>query len=1092
MDNQNLGFAGKLAKIFVLNSRLTLLLILTLFAWGVFSFIITPKQYNPEIIAPAFQITTEFPGATEKETRLLVTKPLENIIKTIDGVDETMSVSIDGAVSIITVKFFVGESLEDSKIKLTQKIAGNLNTTPNGSLTPIIRELTPDDVPIVTLAISSESYSSAVLRKLTLDIRDELISVPGTSGMEIHGGRKMQAKIIINPQELNAKNISILQLADTLKKNNLKYPSGDLEIGKKSIAVEVNGAINNIQQLGNIVLSTEENNPVYLKDIAQITYAPEETEDLVKFREAHKQEKNTVFLSIAKKKGTNITTVSNALLKKIEELQKKNFIPNSVDIQTVRNEGKTANEEINGLVKNLIQAIVIVSFILMLFLGFRASLVVAIAIPLTLLSVFGIGLLAGQTINRITLFALILSLGLLVDNATVVVENAVRHIKNKTHKKSIQTAVIEAVDEVGMGLLMSTITTLFAFFPMAFVTGMMGPYMGPIPFFVPAALIVSLIIAFTINPYLSATFISVEEKPLKNRYLEEKKRIIIQKFSSYMESYKKFLHKIFLDHKLRKKILTFTLIAFFFSIMLPAIGIVKFRMLPKADREQFYVYLDYPVGTLIEENIRITNKIEDFLLKNPEILSIQSFIGTPPVVDFNGLFKGSSQRSQPNTTTIKVNLTHHNDRKLKSEEIVLELRPKLYELLQSEPDTKIKLIEDPPGPPVLSTVLLKIKGENSQTLDFVSRDIEEILKQTDEVVDIDNSRTENSPKITLSIDHDRAARSGLDTQRAAAALNIALNGSPVSIFHNNNNKEQEFIFMRMSKDHRDQIEDLNSIYLSNNTGQKVPLSQIVRQKKEPIPEVIYHDNRQKTVYLSAEMGDRSVTYAVIDIFKQLIKYSMQGNLEITDWSLFGVNYLDKNTGEVISVEWGGEWELTLEVFRDLGAAMMVAIFLVYVVLVAQFHSFKTPLLIMGTIPLALIGVLPGFAILGYLNGLYFNATSMIGVIALAGIVVNNAIIFMEYLNGLRTEGLTAEEALIEAGATRTRPIVLTSLTTILGSFTIIGDPVWSGLAWSIIFGISISTLLTLIIFPILYYTFEGKSWNCDRQGTCESHGPTLK
>ncbi len=1080
-ENKKLGFAGKIASVFVHNSKLSILLLFTMFAWGVLSFFITPKQYNPEIVAPAFQVITEFPGASSKEVEELITKPLEDKLADISGVEDIMSQSIDGGVSVLVVKFYVGENVEESKIKIIQKIYGNMDLKPSGVREPIIKDLDPDDVPVLTVVFNSSSLSEIELRRLVLSLKDEIKKIKNVANIDVVGGKKRELKIILNPLELSARGISVFEIAQVFERNNIKLPSGNLEVDIKNISVEVDGIIKTKEELEKIPLRVVDGHIIYLGDVAKIEDGAEEVKDFVRFKTKDDlTNTDTVFLSLAKKKGANVSQVTKGVKEVLDNLSKNSSVLDGVVFEYVRDEGQTADEEIFGLVINLMQAILIVSLVLFVFLGKRAAFIVAIAIPLVLASVFGVGYLQGQTINRITLFALILSLGLLVDSATVIVENIVRHIKKGDDEK---LSVVKAVDEVGIGLLMSTITTLLAFFPMAFITGMMGPYMGPIAFFVPAALIFSLIVAFTINPFLGYVLLrkksdelKVIKKEKKNKFLKIKKWGE-DKGNALMSAYRALLQKIFDNKSFRKKILFFVVIAFVLSVMLPAVGIVKFRMLPKADREQFYVYLDYPAGTLIEENNRITAGVENFLLQEEEVVSVQSFVGVAPVIDFNGLFKGSDARKNSNNATIKVNLTHHDIRKVKSENLVQELRPRLYKFLENEPGTKIILVEDPPGPPVLSTMLIKVKGDDYGQLKEVAKDIERMFYDTSEVVDIDTSLGENQKKLVLKINYDKALRSGVNSEMAAQALRIALNGIDVSVLHDDKTSEQEFAVMRYAKQYRDQIDDLKLIYISSLSGEKIPLSEIVEVETKNVEDVLHRDNREKTVYVTAEMGSRSVTYAVIDIYKKLFKYNLDnGEGELRNVSFFGVDYVDKNTGEVIKIDWGGEWELTVEVFRDLGAAMMVAIFLIYVVLVAQFKSFKTPTLIMMTIPLALIGVLPGFAILVHINGIYFTSTSMIGVIALAGIVVNNAIILLEYLNSFRGKGVDIKDALVEAGSTRMRPIVLTSLTTILGSLTIIGDPVWAGLAWSIIFGISISTVLTLVMFPMFYYMFEGKDW----------------
>ena len=1097
-ENLKLGFAGKLARIFVVNSKLSILLLLTMFIWGLLSFFITPKQYNPEIVAPAFQVITEFPGASSKEVEELLTKPIEDKVTDIKGVDAVVSQSINGGVSLVTVKFYVGEDVEASKVKIIQKIYGNMDLKPVGASESIIKDIDPDNVPVIAIALMSDNLTSVELRNRGVEIENELKKIKNISNVNLVGGRIRQLNIILDSRELTAKNISVFEIIDILKKNNLRLASGDLETGSKNIPVEIDGLIMTRDDLAKTVLRIEDEHVVYLDDVAEIVDGQTETVDYLKFASIEQESQEAVYISAAKKKGSNASQITGAVLKTLENLEERGVFGDDLSYAIVRDEGATANEEIFGLVTNLAQAILIVTIILLIFLGGRAAFVVAIAIPLVLAMVFGAGYLAGQTVNRITLFALILSLGLLVDSATVIVENIVRHLKKGDIDKKYP--VIKAVDEVGMGLVMSTITTLLAFFPMMFITGMMGPYMGPIAFFVPAALIFSLLVALTINPFLSYKLLSKTQvepalkdkllfKPAKKnclggdantwfgQFCQKTKKITDATGKKIDNSYRNLLNNIFDNKKFRKKILIVVTVLFIASMMLPMLGIVKFRMLPKADREQFYVYLDYPNGTSIEENNRITSQVEDFLLNETEVLSIQSFVGAPPVIDFNGLFKGSEGRNTANVATLKVNLTHHDNRDIKSERLVQELRPRLYTLLETEVGTKIKLVEDPPGPPVQSTLLIKVRGDDYSKLKEISTDIERMFYDAKEVIDVDTSRTDNQPKIILRLDNEKAMRAGINTEMAAYTLRTVLGGTNVSILHDDANSEQEFIHLRYDEDNRDRIEDLKSIYLSNDQGQKVPLSEIVTEEQRSVEDVLYRDGGMKTVYVSAEMGSRSVTYAVIEVYLKLLKYKLfDGNGELEKISFFGVDYIDTETGEKYEIDWGGEWEITVEVFRDLGAAMAVAVFLIYIVLVAQFNSFKTPALIMMTIPLALIGVLPGFAILGFINGIYFNATSMIGVIALAGIVVNNAIILVEYLNGFKGKGVDVKEALIESGATRMRPIVLTSLTTILGSLTIVGDPVWAGLAWSIVFGISISTVLTLVMFPLFYFMFEGDEW----------------
>ena len=1085
-SNSKLGLAGKITKAFIANKQLAILTIIAIIFWGVLSFTIMPKQYNPNITAPAFNIVTEFPGASSDEVYELITRPMENKVKEIESVDRVMSQSMDGGVSIVTVQFFIGENIEDAKISLMQKLESNMDFKPENALNPLIREINPDDVPIVVFALTSDKFSEESLRKIAWDIGDEIKHGDGISKIEVKGGKTKQLSVRMSQSKLSAYSISIEEIIESVRINNLRMVIGDLDDEGRNIKVVVDGSIKSASDIENIRIGSFDGQDILISDVAEVNYDSGDISNFVRFSDSDKTHP-AVFLAVSKSKGSNATTVANKLLEKVKEIREGSVF-GDVDIQVVRNDGKIASESVRKLTANLFVAIVIVSFVLFLFLGWRSALVVSLAIPLTLAVVFGVGNLFGQTINRITLFALILSLGLLVDNATVIVENIYRLLKKKKGE-SKEVVIPEAIDEVGSGLVMSTITTIFAFIPMAFVTGMMGPYMGPIPFFVPVALLASLLIALTITPFLLNMLMSKEEKDTKRGEDKEKKLFFVIIAEKLKAKYEKILRILIFDKRKRRIVLTIVIISFFISMLLPLLGVVKFRMLPKDDKEQVYLYLDLPGNTPVEKTDILAGHTEKFLLEYPEIVSVQSFIGESQVVDFNGLFKGSSGRNGENQATIKINLLHPKDREKTSEELVFELRAGLGEMFSRYPDMRFKLIEDPPGPPVLSTFLIKIQGEDEEVVSRITRDIEEMAFSIEEVVDIDSTLAERSIEYVFEVDKMKASEAGISAEKIASSLRMIISETNIGVFHQNENDEfmkpeQEFIVMSFGVDDRNSRADIDRIFISSNKGEKVPLSEFITEKKSAILPVIYSDDFWKTQYISAEMGERSVTYGVIDAFGELLKYKLpNGQGIVKSWSPLGVTYFDTQSGKTYRILLDGEWRLTLEVFRDLGLAMAVAIFLIYFVLVFQFKSLKIPLFIMGTIPLAMIGVMPGFAILGAAKGIFFNATSMIGVIALAGIVVNNAIILLEYIREMREDGLLIEDALIEAGRTRFLPIVLTSMTTILGSLTIVSDPVWAGLAWAIIWGLSISAFLTLIIFPLFFYIFERKNWNTKLERT---------
>ncbi len=1081
-DNQKIGFFGKMATFFLRHKELGVLTFIGIFVWGALSFFMMPKQYNPEITAPAFQIIIEFPGATSEEVYQLVTRKMEDRVREIPTVDKIMSQSYDGGASVVVVQFYIGENLEDAKVTLMQKLQSNMDDKPLGVKDPQIIAIDPDDVPIMVLSLTTDQLSPSSLRSFAYDLVDEIKQVRGTSVVEVVGGKQKELRVDIDPSKLAQNNLTLQRVIDTIRGNNMYIPAGNITGEKNNYKVSVLGLTSSVEDLKNIVLNQEGGAVIYLSDVATVSYQDQEVKSQVRFWEKGKEDKEAVYIAISKLKGTNATGITKEIEKRIEDLRKRNFIPADIEIKTVRNEGRVAAEATMNLTSNLFSAIVIVAIILFLFLGWRSSVIVLISIPLTLSAVFGVGNLSGQTINRITLFALILSLGILVDAAIVVVENIFRLLKENPLENKFKI-IGQAVDEVGAGLVLSTTTVTLAFVPMAFVTGMMGPYMGPIPFFVPLTLISSLIIALAIIPFLLNIISRLGAKGKSSVTTDEEKKpnIFLRTVDGLQKKYSLFLAHLLEKSSRRKAVMVTVIIALLISLSLPVLQIVKFRMLPKADKEQFYIYLDLPQTSNWHYTDEVTRATEKFVLENTsdQTVSIQSFVGTPPIVDFNGLFKGSDARRNENQATLKINLTHHKTRDITSEEIVLELRPKLLKFLERYPDVKVKLIEDPPGPPVLSTYLLKIKSGDRRLNERVMVDLEGFTAGVEGVVDVDTTKNETGLEYVLRVKKEEASRAGLSVYDVAMTLRRFLSGEKIAMYHQTDadglrKAEQEYILVRTEKNKRDEFSDLSEIYLTNPFGQNIPLMSLVEKIPTGNEPIIYSDERMPTQYVYAEMGEGSVIYAMIDSLIYLVKdYRPFGDeTELARWSLFGVTYRDKVSGQELQVLLDGEWKLTLEVFRDLGIAMGVALLMIYFVLVARFRSLVIPLLIMGTIPFSFVGVLPGFAILGATTGLFFNATSMIGAIALSGIVVNNAIMYLEYLNRLRERGYNIEQAIIKAGRTRLLPIMLTSLTTIFGSLTIISDPVWAGLAWAIIFGLSLSVFLTLIIFPIMYYRFQ--------------------
>lgn len=1055
---------ARTARFFVENRQLSLLLVLASFAFGTLAFSLTPKQYNPEITLPAFRITTSFPGATAHEVETRVTSPIEDTLSEIPGVDTLQSHSISGGQSVVTVIFKIGTSLDASKTEITQKIQSNIDLAPLGVQAPLIQQIDPENVPVMTVAITSDSMSENGLRLFALDLKEKLKTVPGVTALEISGGHARQLSVSLDPDRMAARRVSVGEVEHAIRENNMYYSGSVIENPRATIPISVEGVIADGRALSRIVVGGSAVSPVYLSDIATISDAYDSLErriSLTTKEGATTTSPRVVYLSYAKTKGANITAVTQAVEARLTELE-SHFIPDTISLRILRDEGETAGEEVSTLTEHLLFAIGIVTLTLVFFLGWRAALVVATAIPLTLALVFIIGYLTGQTINRITLFALIFSLGLLVDDAIVVIENIYRHFSHKDESKT--DAIARATGEVGMGVLLSTITAVVVFVPMGLVSGMMGAYMGPIAFFAPVARLASLFVAYTLSPFAASIFLRQE---IGNAHVHD------AGVTWYETRYKTFIHSVLNDRPLQNKILAVTGVIVVGAFALPAMQFVHFRMLPKADKEQFYVYLDMPARASFEQTDAVARRIEQVLIADPGVESIETAVGAPPVVDFNGLFRGSDTRTLPSQATMKVDLVEKGARP-KSETVVAALRPLLEPTDIGEPDARIKLVEDPPGPPVLSTLLMRIKGPDARVRDDIARDMLARLRTTPGVVDIDSSLATGGMETSLVIDHEKLSRSGLSVADVVQTLR-ALSGAPVATAHISS-KEDSAIFVRFEKKARDELGDLSRIQLKSRSGGLVPLLSVARLAPTDASVPLMHDDREAMAVVGGEVSGRSVVYVVKDLIFGLMGYTLPGGTgRLVSWNLYGLTFVDEVTHDTYRLEWGGEFEMTLDNFRDLGLAMVVSYFLIYVILVAQFRSFRSPALIMTTIVLGFAGVLPGFALLDLLTGTYFSATSMIGVIALGGIVVGNAILLLDFIEQLRGRGQTMKHAIVEACRTRLRPIMLTSITAILGSIVIVADPVWSGLAWAIIFGLSLSTILTLVIFPVLYFRFSDTS-----------------
>ncbi len=1056
-----LSIVGRITAYFI-NSQIAILLIVTLAIAGLGAAVFTPKEENPQIVVPAADVLLTYPGAPAAVVEKTVTMPMEAKIRELTGVEHIYSASQNSGAKI-TTQFFVGENWEDSLFKLQNHLFNNQDVLPSGA-SYIVKPIIIDDVPIVTLTIAGSQYTDNQLRRVGERLLEDLRSIPDTANLTLTGGQPRTIRVDLDPDKLASYRLSPPQIAQTLQGENTRLPAGDVSVGDNRLFIEGGNLFQSAHEVGEVIVGfgeTEGNrSPIYLRDVATVVddFGDRTTYSRIHARQdwdvtdpypeskANSQQpfiqKPAITIGIAKKTGTNAVVVAQQIFKRVEALKPQ--LPPGIEVAVTRNDGLTAATAVGDLYQSLFIAIVTVVGLLIIFLGWREAAIVAFVIPLTLAGTLAVGWMTGQTINRITLFALILALGTLVDDAIAVTENVHRHFEqtpNMSWRQKTEAAV-SAVNELGTPILLSTITVILAFVPMAFVTGMMGPYMGPIPFNVPVAMLISTTLALTVTPFLALRLIKIKAGSGHGADIQETR---LYRF------YRRIMEPL-LDSATRRRFVLFVITGLLLAAtFLPLTQVVQFRMLPKANKDQFLVQLDAPLGTELVTTDQMVQDLEAVLQDDPEVTSFETYVGSGAPIDFNGMLRGATDRIGEHFADIRVHLTNKNARSIDSESIVFRLRPQLTQIA-AQHNAIVKLVEDPPGPPVRATMLAEIYGPDYEQLRQLSKEVQQVFVQTDEVVDIDDSVKNQIPQMRLVVDRDKLSRAGFTTQDVAQTLKMAISGSQVSTLQVPDELTPVAIQVRFADANRQSIDDLTRIQLPTPNGSLVPLTELVTFEPTTVDQPILHKDQRPVVYVMGEMGNRSSVYAVLD---QLVYF----------WR----NPLPQG----YSVQWDGEWKLTLDVFRDLGLAMLVAVLLIYLILVGQFRSFKVPLIILGSIPLALIGILVGFS----LNGVYFSATAMIGVIALAGIVVRNAIVLLEFIGDKRREGMALKPAILEAGAVRFRPILLTSVTTMLGTLSILSDPVWSGLAWTLLSGMLTSSALTLFVIPLMYYGDQRKTAN---------------
>jgi multidrug efflux pump subunit AcrB len=1062
---QKISLLGKIVEKF-LTSNLSIILIIISICCGIAALLVTPREEEPQIVVPFADVYVHVPGASAEEVEQLVSTRLEKLLWQIDGVEYVYSMSA-ADLAVVTVRFFVGEDREDSLLKLYNKIEQNIDLVPPGVAGWVVKPIEIDDVPIVTLTFYGEHVGDHELRRVAEEVIDRLQGVKNTSRTSIVGGRDRQVRVNLNVEKLAARGLTPLDIANTIGAANVTLAAGSFSRADEEVAVRGGVFLGSADEVKELVIGAYQGRPVYLKDVADMRDGPAELTTYTRIGFGPAAEHvgvdeslavsgvPAVTLAIAKKRGTNAVWVADEVLQRIEEL-KGTVIPDDIDVLVTRNYGETANDKVNELVEGLAIAIVTVIALIGLILGWREAIIIALAVPITFALTLLLNMLFGYTINRVTLFALTLSLGLVVDDPIVDVENIFRYFKMRLYPP--MQSVLVAVNEVRPPIILATLTVIVSFLPMFFITGMMGPYMRPMALNVPLAMLMSMIVAFTITPW---TALHV----LKGEYGKEEKPFELHESVVY-RVYRTILEPFLRSRGLSWLMLGGVVVLLLFSVLLVLLRKVPLKMLPFDNKNELLLVLDMPEGTPLEETDRVTRVFERYLHSVPEVTDFESYVGASSPMDFNGMVRHYYQRRMPNLSDIRVNFVHKKRRSQQSHAIALRLRNDLQEIADSN-GALIKIVEVPPGPPVISTLVAEVYGQPSFSYDEVVNAagiVRKRMEQEYRVVDVDDTVEADQRRLTFVLDKEKASLNGVTTADVARTVRLALQGEAVGTVHIPSERNPLPIMLRLPRSERSSVDRLSRLYVRGGGGSLVQIAELGRFIEDRIDKTIYHKNLARVSYVFGEMAGRSPAEAILDLQTSFRENPLPEGFTIV-WS-----------GE-------GEWNITVDVFRDLGIAFGAALVGIYILLVIQTHSFFMPLIIMMAIPLTLIGIMPGFWLLnaltakqvgGFDNPVFFTATAMIGMIALAGIVVRNSIILIDFVHNSLAEGKTLRDALLESGAVRFRPILLTAGTTLLGNVVITLDPIFSGLAWAIIFGIFASTSFTLLVIPVVYNLAYGR------------------
>jgi multidrug efflux pump subunit AcrB len=1084
-ENEAHGLAGRIAEAFV-NSKLTPLLVIVSVLLGLFAVIALPREEEPQIKVPMIDVMVSMPGANAKEIEERATRPMEHLLWEIPGVEYIYSTSRPGE-SLIIVRFLVGSDLEKSLVLLNEKLRANFDRIPPGVGMPLVKPRSIDDVPIMALTFHSKTHDHLTLRRLAAEVNDAVKQVPLVAETTLIGGNKRQLRVQLDPARLASRNLSPAGIIPMIQQSNRQFASGGLVSGDKEIAVETGAFLETAEDVGNIVVGVNNGKPVYLREVATILDEAEDPSQYVLHSASANNgaDEAAVTLSVAKRPGANAITVAEAIQRKVDSL-KGALIPAEIEVSVTRNYGETAAEKSNELLFHMAIAVVSVSLLILFALGWRESLIVAIAIPSTLALTLLVFYLLGFTLNRITLFALIFSIGILVDDAIVVVENIVRHFHLPGSKgKSWTRIAVEAVGEVGNPTILATFAVIGAVLPMAFVGGLMGPYMRPIPIGASAAMFFSLLIAFVVTPWAAIRVLRWRngEKRLAQHGEIHGAGSSAHEEDFFTRFYRRIMGPLLHNKAARAGFLVGIILLLLGSMAMVGIGWVKVKMLPFDNKSEFQVILNMPEGTSLERTAAVAREMASVVKQEPEVIDTQVYAGTASPFNFNGLVRHYFLRSGANVADVQVNLQDRHDRKAASHDIAKRVRPALAAIAEKH-NARVAIAEVPPGPPVLQTLVAEIYGPNEEARHALANEVIRIFKETPGVVDVDWYIEADQPKARFVIDKEKAALHGVSAETISQTLRLAVGGQAIDLLHVPREKEDIDIVLELPRSLRTTPEELLSLRVrsgdanalpepgsSASSAPLIPLRELVTIEETITDKSIYHKNLMPVTYVIGDVAGvvESPVYAILQMNKALAKldtakFGGDGSpLEIYNASI-------PFSDAMPSMKWDGEWHITIEVFRDLGLAFAAVLFLIYALMVGWFRSFLTPMIVMAAIPFSLVGILPAHAAMDA----FFTATSMIGFMAGAGIVVRNSIILVDFIEQRLREGMTVDEAVIDAGAVRFRPMLLTAMAVVVGGAVILADPIFQGLAISLMAGEIASLLISRMAVPVLYFMAHSK------------------